>query len=234
MDVFTAWVESLPEPEQALIASRAVVVESQDSWRSLAVSNNRLIMIASENLDLDETLLAQARARGHHVLLPAIGSKSGIVRLPRLNRSEFGTKLVEAGLPEQEGLNLATQSGGSFSVFRRLYCSTAVKRPKWADPSVAADLAPLMLIGSWQENSPADQEIVARIAGKSYHEVLKFLNQWRLGADCPIRLIGGVWEFVSPLDAWVAVMRDGSSSWRKEPGGRLEPRASSRAWAGVR
>ena len=60
-----------------------------------------------------------------------------------------------------------------------------------------------MLVGAWQNDLPADQQIVSEISGKSHDDCVRTLNKWRTGSDSPVRLLAGIWEFVSPLDAWV-------------------------------
>ena len=45
VDVFCAWVHSLPPNEAELIASRAIIAEKRDTWRDLATSVNPLILI---------------------------------------------------------------------------------------------------------------------------------------------------------------------------------------------
>lgn len=206
VDVFTAWVETLPAEIQAPIASRCIVVDTPEGWRSLATAVNPLILVASENLEMDEMLLALVKGQGHHVLIPSVNIGSGaknVSRMERLNRSDFGNKLVEAGVSEQEAYSFARQSGGSFTVFKRLFASDGeTKGPKWGTPSSAAELAPLLLIGAWIDALTTDQSIVSKISLKTYEECVKLLNQWRKGADSPIRLTAGIWEFVSPLDAW--------------------------------
>src|SRR5260370_8437900 len=51
IDVFTAWVCSLSELEQAPIASRAIIVEKPDAWRELIDSGHRLILICRQPLE---------------------------------------------------------------------------------------------------------------------------------------------------------------------------------------
>jgi hypothetical protein len=163
-------------------------------------------LVASENLELDQTLISHTQGKGHHVLIPSVNIGAGgqqVFRMERLDRSEFGNKLIEAGLSEQDGHALAMQSGGSFTVFKRLFASSPeIKLPKWGDPAAAAELAPLLLVGAWIDGSKADQEAVSKIAQKPYGDCTRLLNQWRKGSDSPIRLTAGIWEFVSPLDAW--------------------------------
>jgi hypothetical protein len=206
VDVFTAWVESLPEAEQAIIASRAVIIENAAAIRPLIDSEKRLILVCAERSEMDEELIVEARRKGHHVLIPvsSIRSREGdISRLERMDRTELGKVLAEAGISEQEAYSLAQQSGGSFTVLKRRFSSVPViKLPKWGEGEEAIELAPLLLAGAWQDNSLFDQAIISRITGRPYENAQIIVTRWRSEADAPVNWVSGVWEFISPLDAW--------------------------------
>lgn len=206
VDVFTAWVKSLPEAEQDPIASRAIIIEKATAWRELVDSEQRLILICAERLEVDETLIAEARRKGHHVLLPRSSvplQESDVLRLERMNRPELENVLREAGLSEQEAYSIAQHSGGSFSVLKRGFSSVPlISTPKWGQGRDAEELAPLLLAGAWRDECTADQTIVSKIADRSYSEVRKVVSRWRPEPDAPVRWGDGAWEFVSPLDAW--------------------------------
>ncbi|RPI79626.1 MAG: hypothetical protein EHM45_02170 [Desulfobacteraceae bacterium] len=206
VDVFTAWVESLPKIEQDIIASRTIIIENAKEGRALIDSEQRLILICGERSGLDQTFVGEARRKGHHILIPvsSIWSQGNeIVRLDRMNRVELEKILAEAGLTEQEAYSLAHQSGGSFTVLKRRFSSVPIiESPKWGEGTEAIEIAPLLLAGSWKESISADQVIISKIAGRPYNEVWGIVNRLRYEDDAPVRWINGIWEFISPLDAW--------------------------------
>lgn len=206
VDVFTAWAASLPEAEQAAIASRAIIVETADAWRELVDSGQRLILIRAERLELDDELVAEAKRKGHHVLLPVSSIRSKrdeVVRLERMDRYDLEKALREAGLTEQEAYSLAQHSGGSFTVLKRGFSSAASdKLPDWGKAAAAEELAPLLLAGAWREDCPTDQIAISKIAACSYPDARKVVTRWKSVADAPVRWGEGVWEFISLLDAW--------------------------------
>ena len=217
VDVFSAWVASLPPEEQSKIASRAVIIEGVDPWRAFADSNQPLIMIRAEQLELTPELVAEAYRKGHHVLAPLslmAPHEGGTHRLERIDRFELQEDLQKNGKCEEaEARALAQHAGGSFSVLKRKFASAPLtKVPKWSEGAAATDLAPLLLIGAWSERIPADKVIVAKVAGRSYEEILRTLGQWRNAPDAPVRWTNGIWEFVSPLDAWTLLSRSLTSA----------------------
>ena len=206
IDVFAAWVEQLTSEEvQASIASRCVIAETADSWKALATSGTPLILVASESLELDETLIGFARGKGHHLLIPSVNVGRGATphRMERLIRFEFERELLESGIPQQEAHTLARQSGGSFTVFKRLYSSSdEIKHPPWGKAPVAGPLASASLVGAWLESNDADNAMAAKMVGRPYEELVTLLNQLRKEPDSPIRFSANTWDFISPLDAW--------------------------------
>jgi hypothetical protein len=206
VDVFTAWVESLPEAEQAIIASRAVIIENAEACRALIDSEQRLILVRAERSEMDEALIAEARRKGHHVLVPVSSIRSQgeeLLRLERMDRAELEKVLTEAGLSEQVAYSLAQQSGGSFTVLKRRFSSVPIiKSPNWGEAEEAFELVPLLLAGAWRDNFPADQAIISKITGRPYEDARRIVARWRSEADAPVKWVNGVWEFISPLDAW--------------------------------
>ncbi|MFA6002821.1 MAG: hypothetical protein WC881_02005 [Elusimicrobiota bacterium] len=217
VDVFSAWVASLPLEEQSRIASRAAIIEGVDPWRVFADSKQPLIMIRAEQLELTPEQVAEAYRKGHHVLVPVslmAPHEGGSHRLERMDRFELQEGLQKSGnCEEPEARALAQHAGGSFSVLKRKFASAPLtKTPKWSKGTPAADLAPLLLMGAWSDKVPADKAIVAKFAERPYEEVLRVLGQWRNAADAPVRWANGIWEFVSPLDAWTLLSKSLTST----------------------
>lgn len=203
LDVFSAWGCSLPGERQSDILSRALIIESAESWQELSGSASPLILVATDRLELTGEMIAEAVRLGHHVLLSVAAGKTDGRRLARINRSKLKDALIAAGLKDAEAHVLSEHCGGSFTILKRRYQrhpSAAV--PKWGEASAAAELAPLLLAGAWRDDSVADQQAVAKLIGQPYDKALDVLNRWRAEPDSPVRWSNGAWEFVSPLDAW--------------------------------
>jgi len=206
VDVFTAWVESLPPAEQSEKASRAIIVHDAEVWSNLLDSEQRLILVCSERIEIIEDLLVEARRKGHHVLCPITtvhASQDNIHRIERFSRHDLEKELVKAGISEPEAHSLAQQSAGSFTVLRRRYSSVPlISTPPWGREAEAIKLAPLLLAGAWRDKQKSDSEIVAELAATPYEDARKVLSQWHQQADSPVRWADGVWEFVAPHDTW--------------------------------
>lgn len=203
LDVFSAWGSSLPKERQSDVMSRALIIESAESWQELSGSTSPLILVATDRLELTGEMIAAAVKQGHHVLISVAAGKTDGRRLARINRSKLKDALMTVGLKDAEANALSEHCGGSFTILkRRFQRHPSASVPEWGEASAAADLAPLLLAGAWRDDSPADQQAVAKMLGQPYDKALDVLNRWRAEPDSPVRWSNGAWEFVAPLDAW--------------------------------
>lgn len=203
LDVFSAWCSSLPQERQSDVLSRALIIESSESWQDLSGSMSPLILVATDRLELTGEMIAEAVRQGHHVLISVAAGKTNGHRLARINRSRLKDALMTAELKDAEANSLSEHCGGSFTILKRRYQRhPTAAAPKWAEAARAAELAPLLLAGAWRDDSTADQQAIAKMLGQPYDKALDVLNRWRAEPDSPVRWSNGAWEFVSPLDAW--------------------------------
>jgi hypothetical protein len=187
-------------------AARTLIVENRDAWNQLATTTNRLILIPSEQLQLDKAMIAEAVTAGHHVItqIPYTYLRSGVgVRLPRMDRWELQKAMEAAGFGEERSQRLAREAGGCVSVLVRLSSKFAAQVcPDWAKPDEAAALLPLVLLGAWADGREEDRKIVERFTGEPYRTIQNLATRWINQPDAPLRLIEGVYSFVSREDSW--------------------------------
>jgi hypothetical protein len=149
IDLFAAWVHTLPEAEADAVASRAIIVEDSETWKAVATSKHSLILVAGPRLDATPALLAEAKRQGHHLLRFARftePSGSDIVEVERMRVHDLKEALQKTGIEEREATRLAEGAGGNFTVLRRLFAGDlACVRPPWAEGSEAPRLASLLL-----------------------------------------------------------------------------------------
>lgn len=171
-----------------------------DTWRAVAGQKMPVTLIATSPTLGSE---AQAVACGHHVAI-AYGNDSGGVQvdldLPHLRRADLETALRRMNLGEDRCRDLAAESRGRLAAVVDLL-GGGTTPPHWASPDAAPQLVPFLLAGSWCEN-PGDAEAMARLARCSADEVAQRLSRWSNETDPPIRLVGGMWEWVSRQRAW--------------------------------
>ncbi len=75
-------------------------------------------------------------------------------------------------------------------------------QPEWSRPPEASALVPMLLAGSWDENSEADRSAMARLSGRPYEDFAEVADRWRTAPDSPLMRIGSRWSLVSRNDSW--------------------------------
>jgi hypothetical protein len=187
-------------------AARALIVENRDAWNQVTATKNQLILIPDEQLPLDKTMIADAVNRGHHVITQVaytyLRSSVG-VRLPRADRSELQKAMEATGFGEERSQRLAREAGGCVSVLVRLSSKFAGQvTPAWAKPEEAAAILPLVLLGAWSDRNEEDRKLVERLTGDSYANIQRLATRWINEPDAPLRLVEGVYGFVSREYSW--------------------------------
>lgn len=196
-----AAITQLPSNEHAAFLTRCLVVKNADQARKLGQSLTALYLILE---DADAGLARWLVGQGHHVCMvfgSDIGIPADVIRLPRVLRPDTEAALASMGYQREEARTLSRDIGGSLAVFRRLYPSVPERAlPDWARPENAGDVLSAFFAGAWDENQPADNEMLQRLANKPYDEFEKGLALSSL-PDSPLRKSGSIWKVASPRDA---------------------------------
>jgi hypothetical protein len=238
-----AVVEALGEPERERVRSRSVLVLTPDAWRAVAGQATPVILLATcPALGSD----AQAVARGHHVLLAYGNDAAGVavdVELPHLRRQPLEDALRGMGVPDERARDLAVESRGRIAALVDLL-GGGTAAPHWAGPALAPQLVPLLLAGSWSQTE-GDAEAMRRLTRLDGDGFSSLLSRWVNETDPPIRLVGGMWEWVARQRAWphlgryispadLAAFRQVVTDVLGERDPRLDLPADERWMAGIR
>jgi hypothetical protein len=194
------------EPESTHL-HRGVLVDDPSAWAVLAAAIEPLILVP-RFADRQQVIPAAER---HHVLVP-IGrdepATRGTLILPRIRRDQAKASLEKMGVEESQLEPLATLARQSLNALRRkLSQNPSLLIPAWAKSEKGQELLPALLSGRWEENNPADCEVVARLAGMSYAEYEKVLVRWSHTSDPPLRKVGTTWLVVAREDSWILLSR---------------------------
>lgn len=205
---FAAAVGLLSTKERESCFARCVVVSDVTTWRQVMTGSGRLVLIPMFE---ERDVAGRAVSEGHHVLIP-LGREdhitSAAVKLPRLLRRQAKNALEGMGLQGERAEELAALARRSLTALRsKLAAAPEVQTPSWAKPSEAKALTPVILVGTWDDTSTGDHEVVARLARKSYEEVDGALARWSNESDPPARRVGDLWLLVSKEDAWDLLAR---------------------------
>jgi hypothetical protein len=184
---FVAWVHTLPTAEADAVASRAIIVEDEETWKALATSKQSLILVAGHRLEATPELLAEARRQGHHLLRFARFTEArgpAILEIEYMRVHDLKEALQRAGIEEREAAQLAEGAGGNFTVLRRIFAGDlAYGRPPWAEGAEAPHLASLLLAAAWDEKNAEDRRILEQLGRRPYAEIEELAVRWRAAAD---------------------------------------------------
>jgi hypothetical protein len=224
--VLYAALHQLPNQYRDVYHSRAIVVPNGDIARGLADVTSPLILILEQ---ADPGLSMRLVENGHHVFV-ASGEMRGVGNIVELRRPTRGSiehelirmlenarlppsgDLAHAGYEQShataeecraEAQKLARDCARSLTILRRLVpAAPGFPTPDWARPENATALLSVLLLGGWDETSPADRAALEAAANAPYDEMIGRLTPLLSGPDSPLRKAGPAWKLASPRDAW--------------------------------
>lgn len=185
-----------------MLLARALVVKTEDSWRSLERHAFPLTLVRDFIGGMSSQI---AVSRGHHVLTPLDASQDpqGNGRtLPRLSREDTSAALAKMGLPKSKVDDLTSKTARRLPVLRRFLIEEAgFPEPGWA-ASAPSSLTALVLIGQWEEDNEADREIIENLIGKPFAEIEEDLAAVTGIPDSPVVKVERRWRLTSHEEAW--------------------------------
>ena len=207
IDFLAAYIANLDDAKRDDLNSRILVVDDMASWNTLSDHRHSLALVPKPQLALEAEAVAKAVRQGHHVLLAserfAPGQFQPII-LSRPDVFELSTALIEAGFEEERAAKHALDCSGSLTVLkRRLSRMPSTAQPEWARSEIANQLAPLTLIGCWQDVSKADNDAIASIMGCSYADVADLVIRAAALPDAPLFRVRGLCSLTSREESWL-------------------------------
>ena len=206
--VFLASVmESLNDHEQNYFFARCLIVSSVEAWRLVSSHDQPMVLTPS----FPDAPVGAAVGNGHHVMVP--GDRDIIFRdpdfdLPKLSSYAAADELRKMGFGEKATLVNARLARRSLQAFRRKHTTNEhIRQPAWSKPNDPRAILAAFLAGRWNDANEADQDIVARLADKTYSEVKQELHSLSISSDPPIRSSGSSWYLVSREDSWLLLQR---------------------------
>lgn len=222
---FMAAALLVTDPDEGYVAeanpaASAVVVHDRRAWERLIASNKPLVLVPL----FDGPNVGMALRGGHQVLMPMGAGddrSSARIDLPPIDReaARDAFRRAEPRLDLADADKRAAHARRSLVSLRRsLSISPVRQRPSWAKGNEAKDIAPLVLIGSWDTAHPSDQSVVAELGGRDYAKIERSLQFPSDVEDPPFVRAGNRWQLTSPIDAWAllspALTTEDLNQWR--------------------
>jgi transcriptional regulator with XRE-family HTH domain len=206
MDFLAAFLAKSPSEEQEEISARALVIEQKETWRAVATSGKRMVLMPHPSFGIEPELVAEAVRSGHHVVLPSnrfSNERFQSLTLPRAYGFDLQNALVACGFSQEQANKAAKESGGSMTVLKRLLAHVpGTTEPEWSRLPQSTSLVPFILAGSWDESSEGDRSMMETLSGQQYEQVRLVAEQTLTLPDSPLLRVLSRWFLVSREDSW--------------------------------
>lgn len=198
-------LEAVSTPQNGAY-EQAVVLKSSEALRKISVIPvNFLAIVASDEV---EGVLAGMHKTRHTIILRhrGVGEDDPEVSLDLVDDKTFEQGLLEMGIPHEDVPAYARESGQSITVLRRRLAQIpAIKSPEWAqDNKLSRSLIPLWMVGAWDSQKKADQEVVSFLTGRDYPDIDQSITELVALPDSPLWAAGRHRGVVSKIDVLFA------------------------------
>lgn len=196
----TAVLMRAAEAGNPQLLARTAFVNDLATWRALAQHRDALILVPR-----DQAVPEASAAPSHHVLVPVIGAATADIDLLPIDAGEAASALKATGLePERRADSAGRLARRSLLALRRhLANRPELDQPSWARSPIDREIRGILLAGSWQDGSEADQQVLNALTGTEYEAVRETLARLATEEDPLVASVGRAWSLVSPYDAWL-------------------------------
>lgn len=181
-----------------------ILVADRTAWSHLAENPTPLLLIPH----FDNPNIGAAMDRGHLVLTIIDNTieysrDDATISLPKIGRQEAVEVLRQEGIGFREADRLAALARRSMTAFvRSISRNPAKQKPVWlSNAETAAILAPLVLVGAWEDGNARDEERLQAFVDMPMKDIRRLLVSLSQQADAPFIQSGGLWRLVNPIDA---------------------------------
>lgn len=192
-----------PDGQAGLLHDRVIHATSPEALGRISAASHDAILVVA---DRETELAAASLTRRHRVIVirPRTSVENDAdLALQTPSEECFSRALEDMGIEEHLRDQLKNETGLSPTILRRRLATTPeLRKPQWAsDKALLRKLMPMLLAGAWNRTIPADQMLVAELAGQPFETVEDDLNTLLALPESPIWAIGNYRGLVSRKDA---------------------------------
>lgn len=204
-DFVTAYIESLSPDLSKGFRDKCLFISTPEAWQSLIQRKASYILVPSPNLSIENNneLHMAAKRNGHRIIIPISGSwangSDDIISIKSPKKAQIAQTLRDAGFSYDRANELANK--GKLSALKR-YLRGLGDIPVYASWDNAKLLAMLNLVGQFNSNNAADDQVLEILLGKPKEEWIDDATSLSLKQDSPLYHYSGKWKINSRVEAW--------------------------------
>lgn len=151
---------------------------------------------------------------GHHVVVPVLGSDSADIVLPPVSSRLVTEALKTEGAEYRDAHDFGALARRSLlALRRRLATHPLLHQPSWAAPGADTLRRRVLVANAWNQTKSGDREAVEQLVGQPYQAIEDALRALSAVSDDPmVAIIDERWHVVSPMDAWLLLGAQVSTS----------------------
>ena len=185
------------------ILARSAFVDEVTTWRSLALRDQPLVLVAGSDAVIAET---GGRQSVHHVIVPVTRAASADIELPPIDPGAAAGVLT-GPLSKDDAHTVARLARLSLlAARRRLAVKRELLRPSWARPPVARGVRRFLLANRWSGAHDSDKSVVGGLVGQPYQDLVEEIAKYSSGEDPLLATVDAAVSVVSPYDAYLLLI----------------------------
>ena len=209
-DFVCAYLSSLEEDRRIESYGRCLMISDMSAWNTVCeqFATNPLVLIATSPLDLSGSsgnrAIQKANLAGHSVIfasLPGGSPDNNSVELKSPRFDQTRKSLMESGFSESRARELSDRCERRLGHLLGQLGSQSRSSMTWNDPD-SSKLHFAILVGSWNDNSEADQQFISRLAGIKFSEWSDSMKRLSRRQNPPVTTYEGEWRIVGRFERW--------------------------------
>jgi hypothetical protein len=175
-------------------------LSDSEEARKLLARPGELVVVAPH-----AAFAREVSASGHHVIIPTPGSDRADISIPPVSSRLAAEALEAEGVGHRESREYGTLARRSLlALRRRAALNPSLHEPSWSAPGADIVRRRVLLANTWNQTWPGDREALEELMGQPYATIEDALRTLAAGPDDPmVAVVDERWHVVSPMDAWL-------------------------------
>ncbi|MFO0858270.1 MAG: hypothetical protein U0640_13055 [Phycisphaerales bacterium] len=194
-----------------LAAARQLLVDQSKNASSILIARSREALawlsellaptiVLTRDLQIRDEIIARGYRHVHCVYCVETFDKEA-VDIRQIDREVTEKELQAIGYSERESQRIVSESKGSVVALLWGMGSQSLSHAGWLREPVASELAALVLVSAWNDQSSADRALLEKLAERPYKQILGLIRNWQRPED-PLARLDANWSWRAWRVVW--------------------------------